>query len=129
MWHLLQMEPTMLTELIKQGPLIGVLSVGLWIFYKKDELRRTNDMAERAMLMERIEKQEQRIEHYLQHDALTMQELIKESTTAKEKQTTVMTKANEVMTCLIREMQEFKKSEMYLQHERARKTFNHDTTS
>ena len=129
MLYILQMEPTLLTELIKQGPLIAVLSVGLYVFYKKDELRRTNDMTERSLLMERLEKQEKRIEDYLQHDSLTMQNLIKESTDAKESQTAVMTRANEIMTCLVREMQEFKKSELYLQHERAKKTFTDDKTN
>ena len=115
---------TLLTELLKQGPLLAFMGIALYVFYKKDETRRANDLIERDSMRQKIEAQEIRIENYLKEDALVLQGLVKESITSTkimsdttDRQTKMMEKTNETMSCIIREIQEFKKSDLYLAHE------------
>ena len=111
------METTILTELLKQGPLIALLGLSLYVFYRKDELRRNNDLIEREAMRKKLEEQELKIENYLRTDSLTMQDLIKQSNYVAEKQTLMMNKTNETMICIISEIKDFKKSALYKHHE------------
>jgi hypothetical protein len=112
---------TLITELLKQGPLITMLGLSLYVFYRKDELRRTNDMTEREAMRTKLDAQELKIEKYLRNDSMTMQELIKKHIATSEKQTAMMGKTNEVMGCIVREIQDFKRSEIYKFHEQNKK--------
>ena len=111
------MEVQLLTELLKQGPLIAVMGIGLYVFYKKDETRRTNDLIEREAMRKKIEAQEARIEDYFKNDASVLQDLVRTNIITAEKQTAMMSKTNEVMGCIVREIQDFKKSAIYKHHE------------
>ena len=119
------METKVLEWLFTQSPLLALMGLGLYIFYKKDEQRRNNDLIERVALLKKLEDQEQRIEKYYKNDGLILQNIVKESTEASiklaettEKQTAMMVRTNETMLCIIKEIQEFKRSEIYKYHER-----------
>lgn len=111
------MTETILAELLKQIPLVIFMGVGLYVFYKKDEVRRANDLIEREAMRLKLDAQELRIENYLKNDASVLQDLVRTNTTTTEKQTTMMSKTNEVMSCIIKEIQDFKKSAIYRHHE------------
>ena len=120
-------EAEILTELLKQSPLIAVLGIGLYIFYKKDDQRRAEDKDERLQMKKKIDENERRIEDYMKQDRAAMQEIVHTNAQAIETQTLVMKSANslmmrsnEVMTCLITEIKDFKKSPLYKTHERSK---------
>lgn len=108
---------TLLTELLKQGPLIALMGIGLYLFYKKDETRRANDLIEREAMRLKIDSQELRIENYFKNDSSILQDLVRKNTDTAEKQTAMMSKTNEVMSCIIHEIKDFKKSAIYRHHE------------
>jgi len=114
----MKMESTLLQELLKQGPLLAFMGIALYVFYKKDEIRRANDLVERESMRLKLDAQELKIENYLKNDSMTMQELIKSNIATSEKQTSMMSKTNEVMSCIVSEIQDFKKSELYQMHEK-----------
>ena len=58
------METSILIELFKHGTLFAAMSVGLYVFYKKDETRRANDLVEREAMRTKLDAQELRIENY-----------------------------------------------------------------
>lgn len=111
------MSETLLSELLKQIPLVIFMGTGLYVFYKKDEVRRANDLVEREAMRVKLDAQELRIENYLKNDSLTLQELVRTNIATSEKQTSMMNRTNEVMGCIIKEIQDFKKSAIYQHHE------------
>lgn len=115
------MEPSTLSLFIsaflEKGLLFLILAVAVYIFYKKDETRRTNDLLEREAMRIKLDAQELRIENYLKNDSSVLQELVRTNIATAEKQTTMMSKTNEVMGCIIKEIQEFKKSAIFKHHE------------
>lgn len=114
------METSILIELFKHGTLFAVMSVGLYVFYKKDETRRANDLVEREAMRTKLDAQELRIENYLKNDATVLQELVRTNIAIAERQTSMMSRTNEVMGCIIKEIQEFKKSAIYRHHEHSK---------
>lgn len=111
------MSETLLSELLKQIPLVIFMGTGLYVFYKKDEVRRANDLIEREAMRSKIDAQEMRIEGYLKTDSAALQDLVRTNIATAEKQTSMMSRTNEVMGCIIKEIQDFKKSAIYQHHE------------
>lgn len=121
------MEAQILGELLKQSPLIAVLGIGLYVFYKKDEQRRSEDKAERLAMQAKVDAQEHRIEDYMKNDRAVMQEIVATNAKAIVEQTavmksanTLMTRSTEVMNCLISEIKVFKKSQIFQHHEKSK---------
>lgn len=121
------MEAQILGELLKQSPLIALLGIGLYVFYKKDENRRSEDKADRLLIQKKVELQEQRIEDYMKNDRAIMQDIVATNAKAIVEQTavmksanTLMTRSTEVMNCLITEIKIFKKSQIFQQHEKSK---------
>lgn len=121
------MEAQLLGELLKQSPLIAVLGIGLYVFYKKDENRRNEDKADRLAIQAKVDAQEHRIEEYMKNDRALMQDIVATNAKAIVEQTVVMKSANnlmtrstEVMNCLISEIKVFKKSQIFQQHEKSK---------
>lgn len=108
---------TLIAALLEKGVLFLILGIGIYIFYKKDETRRANDLIEREAMRVKLDAQELRIENYLKNDASVLQDLVRTNIATAEKQTTIMSKTNETMTCIIKEIQDFKKSAIYKHHE------------
>lgn len=109
--------PMLISALLEKGLIFLLLGIAVYIFYKKDETRRTNDLLEREAMRLKLDAQELRIENYLKNDASVLQELVRTNIATSEKQTTMMSKTNEVMGCIIKEIQDFKKSAIYKHHE------------
>ena len=55
-----------------------------------------------------------------QNDATVLQELVRTNIAIAERQTSMMSRTNEVMGCIIKEIQEFKKSAIYRHHEHSK---------
>jgi mRNA-degrading endonuclease YafQ of YafQ-DinJ toxin-antitoxin module len=55
-----------------------------------------------------------------------MQNLIRDYTDVTKRQSIVMEKANAVMACLVKEIQEFKKTTVYKMHEENKKNFDYE---
>lgn len=106
-------EIELIEHFIKPLGLVGFMGICLYIFYKKDELRRTADLVEREALRVKVDKQEEKIETYLRTDGQTMQKLITESNRTSDRQATVMERTNEVITCLIKDLKEIRLTETY----------------
>lgn len=114
------MDISLLSELFKHGTTFTIMAVGLYVFYKKDETRRANDLVEREAMRTKLDAQELRIENYLKNDANVLQELVRTNIATAERQTSMMSKTNEVMGCIIKEIQTFKKSAIYRHHEESK---------
>jgi hypothetical protein len=56
------MEGELVQKFLENITLLGFMGVALYVFYKKDETRRTNDLIERKEMRDKLEMQEQRLE-------------------------------------------------------------------
>lgn len=99
-------ETAFLTELFKYGGLVGVLAYGLWIFWK-----RYDKFTERTATELAIVRQE--IKDYMNSDRLKMQEALDRNSKALEQHNSIMTKVMGSWTCMVNEIKEFKKDEIY----------------
>ena len=106
----------LIAEVLKQTPLVALLCIGLYVFYKKDDQRRAEDMKDRAEMKQKISEQEDKIEVLLEANISTMQRIIHENGKVIEANTSTNKRATEVMSCLIKEIHEFKKSDIYQTH-------------
>ena len=106
----------LIAEVLKQTPLVALLCIGLYIFYKKDDQRRAEDMKDRAEMKQKIGEQQDEIEDLLEANVNTMQKIIHENNRVIEANTSTNKRATEVMSCLIKEIHEFKKSDVYKTH-------------
>lgn len=106
-------EISIFENFVKPLGLVGFMGLCLYIFYKKDEFRRSADLIEREALRLKIDKQEEKLETYLRNDSLTMQKLIIESNRTSDRQTKVMERTNEIITCLIKDLKDIRTTETY----------------
>lgn len=105
------METQIISELLKYGGLVGVLAYGLWIFWKRYDKFTERTQAELIALR-------QEVKDYMNHDKQRLETLVQQNTDVIQKCMKAADKNSEVMTCLISEIHDFKKSEVYMQHEK-----------
>jgi len=107
------MNEALISEVLKQTPLVALLCIGLYVFYKKDDQRRAEDMKDRAEMKQKISDQEDKIEVLLETNINTMQRIIHENGKIIEANTVTTKRATEIMSCMITEL---KHSDFYKQH-------------
>lgn len=103
------MNEILFTELVKNGPLIAVLAMGAWGLWKRYDKNTEKTENKLALYEEKINK-------YILEDRMAMSKIIEDNTAAMSAVIKSVDRANKVTACLIEEIQEFKKSEIYKQH-------------
>jgi hypothetical protein len=111
-------ETEIINELFKYGGLVGVLAYGLWVFWKRYDKFTATAQAELAATR-------QEVKDLMNNDRKVMQDALDRNTRAMEshivemrKSTDIMTRFMSVMNCIITEIKEFKKSEVFQEHEK-----------
>lgn len=103
------MEPTLealFSAILAKGVGLAILAVVAYVFYKKDDQRRAQDMKERADMQKRIDEHERRFEEYMENGHAQMITVIRENAIAFEK-------VGKLMSCVVNEIQDFKQGEIY----------------
>lgn len=108
------------SALLAKGVTLTILAVVAYVFYKKDDQRRAQDMKERADMQQRIVDQEKRFEQYIENGHAEMITVIKNNTITYKQSTEAFERVGKLMTCVINEIQDFKQSEIYKSHEAAK---------
>lgn len=91
---------------MKYGGLVGVLSYGLYILWKRYDKYTERTQAELAALRDEVKK-------YMNDDRKHMEDIINANTQA-------LAKMNDTMSCLMPELVAFKKSGVYKEYQKER---------
>lgn len=96
-------------ELVKQSPLIALLAVSGYVLWKRYER-----FVDRTQT--RLEESEQRQRKYNEEDRGILLKIVHDNTDAMRNIGKLCDRSNRVMECLIDEIKDFKKSEVYKSH-------------
>lgn len=108
------MTAELIDTLIKQSPLVAVLILSGYILWKRYDTFT-------ARTQQKLDDSEKRIMSYMENDRAKLIEVVSDNTDALKAILRSNDRTNKVMECMIEEVKEFKKSEVYLHFKGAQK--------
>ena len=103
------MTAELLELLMKQAPLVVALGIGAYILWKRYD--RFTDRTQKG-----LEESEIRFRKYMDEDRAKLMTIVYDNTEAMRNISKMCDRSNRVMECLIDEIKDFKKSEVYKSH-------------
>lgn len=107
------MTSELIDLLLKQAPLAVALAIGAYILWK-----RYDKFTERTQ--KGLDDSEGRFRKYMDEDRAQLLKIVYDNTEAMRNISKMCDRSNRVMECLIDEIKDFKKSEVYMSHKNQR---------
>jgi hypothetical protein len=104
----------LLTKLTDNMLTLGILGMGVWVMWKRDQ--RYRDKQD-----QKLDALEKKLEQYIQEDHKVMLEHIERATDAHVENTSMLKQTNRILGCFTEEMMEFKGSELYTEYLKTKK--------
>lgn len=100
---------SILTKIIDNSLTLGVLALGMWVMWKRDERYRANQD-------QRLKEMEAKLEKNMETDRPLMLEHLNRSTEVQHETNATLRATNKILKCFIDEMNDFKSGEVYQTH-------------